>query len=177
MAPGFKGDLDRFIMQNHRVMSQAEISRRTGASTSTVSRRVIALRASGQLDKADRERMQSQGEAPDDRLHAVEELVERLHRELDETAGHGLASVSNAYLKALDERERLREVMGISVDNRFEVNLLEVAQMGAAYYRHDEVHRANPQEVWDAAVESTLRYLADEKAVVLRPDAFPPRGE
>lgn len=168
-------NLDAYIIAHYRSMTQAEISRATGASTSQVSRRVIALREAGRLDN---ERPDFDGEAmPDERLTALDELCELLHRELATAGGQSLARVSSEYRKAMEERENLRAEMGISQDNRYKVGMLTCLIMMRPIFDLVPLHPipenvAELQERYELVVKATLRYLHDEGAIVVKPDVL-----
>ena len=177
---GYKGNLDEYIIAHHRSMTQAEISRATGASTSQVSRRVIALREAGRLDT---ERPDLDGEAmPNERLAALDELCELLHRELSTAGGQSLARVSSEYRQAMAERENLRAEMGITQDNRYKVGMLTCLIMMKPIFDLVPVYPipenvAELQERYELVVKATLRYLRDEGAIVVKPDVLKGLGK
>ena len=179
-AKGYKGNLDEYIQLHHGSMSQAEMARATGASTSQVSRRVIALRESGQLQP--RKRGEDAEPAPDDRLQALDELVALLHSELATAGGQSLARVSSEYRKALEERDSLRVEYGISVDNRFVVGLLDYLRMLQPVFKHVPTHPL-PENVlqlherYELVVKATLRYLQEEGAIMVKPKVLDGLGE
>ena len=148
-------NLDAYIVAHYRSMTQAEISRATGASTSQVSRRVIALREAGRLDN---ERPDYDGEAmPDERLMALDELCELLHRELSTAGGQSLARVSSEYRQAMAERENLRAEMGITQDNRYRVTMLDKEQIMADC-------NVDPRD-FNAVFNAVIKHLQDRDAI------------
>lgn len=126
-------DLDRYIARMHSHMSVRALADATGASKSTISRRIIAMRKAGELDDHANANVDDGGCAPDERLAALDELIARLHGELDATGGSSLASLSREYRLALEEREVLRAELGITQDDRYRVTLDDRRLMNARY--------------------------------------------
>ena len=109
-----KDNIDAFIIEHARSMTQSEMADKLQVNKSTISRRISALRESGQLqsaapDAATHERKPLQGCAINraDRLQALAELREALQGELRLSGGQGLARVSSEYRKVLEEMESL----------------------------------------------------------------------
>lgn len=176
----YRGDLDAFIRLHHNSMSQAEMARATGASTSQVSRRVIALREAGQLKPPQRDG--GAEPVPDERLQALDELCELLHAELATSGGQSLARVSSEYRKALEERERLRAELGITRDNRFVVStltyLIMLQPISELVPLHPIPENAQQlQERDELMVKATLHYLQEEGAIVVKPGVLKGLGK
>ena len=165
----FRGDLDEYIKLHHGAMSQAEMARATGASTSSVSRHVIALRAAGQLDPP------SGGSGPDharrERLEALEELVCLLHSELSAAGGQTIASVSTEYRKALEELDAIRAEAGDHGGGRYHVTLADRMQMQARYAEAmrnaSHCDAQNGAEPFDVAFSAIIAHLRDRGAIAV----------
>lgn len=111
------GDLDGYIVQHYRNMSQAEIARRFDTSEATVSRHVKQLKGEGRIAVGRAEGMRLATEAAraslkgslsrGERISALQDLRERLTDELGETGGSSLARVSSELRTVLEELETL----------------------------------------------------------------------
>lgn len=173
MAPKkpLRGDeLDNYLKRMHSHMSARELAAATGSSKSTVSRRLIALRESGQLD-VPVNASNGDSDVPDERLAALDELIELLHDELETTGGASLARVSAEYRRALEDRDKLRAEMGITQDNRFTVGLIHRIQMHAGYERilRSAADKGEDKpDPFDAAFSAIVSYLLDRGAILAK---------
>ena len=179
-ARGYKGNLDEYIKLHFNSMSQAEMARATGASTSQVSRRVIALREAGQLKPPQRDG--DAEPAPNERLQALEELVNLLHSELATAGGQSLARVSSEYRAALLERDNLRAELGITQDKRYKVSMLTYLIMLQPISELVPLHpipenAQQLQERDEMVVKATLHYLQEEDAIVVKPGVLKGLGK
>ena len=113
-----KDNTDVFIINHARSMSQQEIADKLGLNKSTVSRRMAALRESGEIDdkpsaamkrelQEKRERLKSCTLDRTSRLEALAELKDLLHAELTLSGGSGLARVSSEYRATIEQMEIL----------------------------------------------------------------------
>ena len=111
-----------------------------GINKSTVSRRMAALRESGEIDskateaakresQQARERLQSCTMNRTDRLEALAELKDMLHAELALAGGQGLARVSSEYRAVLEQIEALSIELTLTTNTAQRLNTVELVRM------------------------------------------------
>lgn len=120
--------IDEYIITHCKSMSYAEIGDKLGINKSTVSRRAAALREAGKLEAkpsvaesvemAARERLRGCTISRAERLEALAELREMLHKDLTLAGGQGLARVSSEYRAVLAETEALSVELDLTINAR-----------------------------------------------------------
>lgn len=167
-------DLDGYIVQHYRSMSQAEIARRFDTSEATVSRHVKQLKGDGRIavDKAEGMKIATEAARASlkgslsrgERIRALQDLRERLTDELDETGGSNLARVSSELRTVLEELETLTVE---AVDAMVSVKKVEGDEVCKLIVAAVEEHgdEASTAEV----VASVLGYLHDAGKIEAAP--------
>ena len=150
-------------------MSQQEMADKLGLNKSTVSRRMAALRESGELDtkateaakresQQARERLQSCTMSRTDRLEALAELKDMLHAELALAGGQGLARVSSEYRAVLEQIEALSIELDLTTNAAQRLNPVQLMKMKHQIF---DKYAFDQRDTVNDVIDSVLKHLAN----------------
>ena len=150
-------------------MSQQEMADKLQVNKSTVSRRMAALRESGELDtkateaakresQQARERLQSCTMSRTDRLEALAELKDMLHAELALAGGQGLARVSSEYRAVLEQIEALSIELDLTTNAAKRLNPVQLMKMKHQIFNK---YAFDQRDTVNDVIDSVLKHLAN----------------
>ena len=164
---------DAYIVSHARSMTQKEIARKLGVNKSTVSRRMAALRESGELDakaaeavrrdsQRAREKLHGCTMSRTDRLSYLMELRDMLHAELSLSGGQSLARVASEYRRTLEEIEALSDELGVAMDAARKFNPVMIERYIAGMMeRYPTTDRTTVRQI----VGDVLAYLESQGVI------------